>query len=144
MLVGDKQGNVRTYSLFGSKRKQGKLLARTGGEIVGILPLKNSFLIISKDNFVYSVSLRGGKKIWKRKLPGRVIGRLLLDDGAGFFITSGSNVAFFISLSNGEIINRLNMEKGVYFTGSPLSIERLLLLPTNEGLVAYSPTSCKD
>lgn len=143
LFVGDKQGNVKTYSLLGSKRKWGKLLARTGGEIVGILPLKNSFLIISKDNFAYSVSLRGGNKIWKRKLPGRVIGHLLLDDDTGFFIISGSNIAVFINLSNGEIINRLNIEKDVYFTGPPLSIGRLLLLPTSKGLVAYNPISCK-
>ena len=140
LYIGDVQGNVQSFDL--AKRKR-KWFIKTGGKITELTPLGKSLLVSSNDNFVYSVSLSSGKKKWKRKLSGRIIGKALLDTEVGVFLSHGSNIAVFVNLKNGTVVNRLAVNTAEYFVGAPVFIKDKLVLPTNKGLFVYSPNPCK-
>lgn len=140
LFVGDKQGNV---SQFNSKNAKRQWSVKTGGEIVGFASLNEKILVLSNDNFVYMISPGNGRKVWKRKLAGRIVGKTILDDRVAVFLSSGSNVAVFIDLKSGAIVNRLIIKNDVHFVASPILIRNTLLIPTNEGLKAYSSRPCR-
>jgi len=141
LLIGDVRGNVQSYDLV--KQKQ-KWFIKTGGKITEMTPLGKNLLVSSDDNFVYSVSLNSGKKRWKRKLSGRIIGKAMLDEEVGVFLSHGSNIAIFVNLRNGKIVNRLTVGNADYFVGAPIFVSNKLALPTNKGLIVYGPNLCKS
>ena len=141
LSVGDRQGNIQTFDLV---RKKRLWKVKTGGEIVGITNLGKRLLVSSNDNFTYLFSLKSGKKTWKRKLAGRLIGKVILDDKVAVFLSSGSNVAIFLDLASGVIVNRLTLEKNLNFISDPLILKDTLIFATSGGLKAYRASSCTN
>ena len=136
LVVGTENGFVKNLRLpKGSLDWQ----TRTGGRIRQLTPINSGVLAISDDNFVYFVAEKSGKKLWKRKLSGRILGSVILDRRFGAFLSTGSNEAIFVDLKNGKIINRILSERADYFISPPIVAGNTIILPTNNGLEAFSP-----
>ena len=140
ILIGDERGFVRKLSLpSGSHRWQ----TRTGGRIRQMTLFKTNVIVISDDNFAYLIADGNGKKLWKRKLSGRILGGVILDQQIAVFLSTGSTEAIFVDLNNGRIVNRILSEHSDYYVSSPISAGDTVILPTNTGLEAYSPNCGK-
>ncbi|HEY9704781.1 MAG TPA: PQQ-binding-like beta-propeller repeat protein, partial [Allocoleopsis sp.] len=114
---------------------------KTGGSISSLIITNNRLLVSSFDNFVYLLNIRNGKLMWKKRMEDRVdIKPIIYNNSAFISSTSGIKVSI-IDLSEGKLINQIQLEEGSYSTGSPLILESGILLPTNKGLYLYS-TKC--
>ena len=139
IYIGDRMGEVRARKIGSSKDQW---VTKTGGEISEIVLYKKVILVSSNDNFEYAILRDTGKKIWKRKLAGRIIGKTVIDDEILVLLTHGSKEALFIDLDDGAIVNRITLSESQYFVSPPILLADKLILPTNEGLVAFSPGKC--
>ena len=136
IFVGDRRGFLRSFDPGENLRWR----ARTGGKIVEIAPIGNDLLVSSDDNFAYLFTKNKGKKRWKRKLAGRIIGKSILDNSVAVFLSSGSNEAVFVNLKNGKIVNRIEVGVDQWFVSPPRYVGGKVILPTNDGLSAFSPS----
>lgn len=136
LFAGDSEGNLYALNLSNLTTYW---QTKTGGKLVDIDLWLEDLLVLSDDNFVYLISARDGKKKWKRKLAGRIIGKAFLDNDLAIFLTYGSDTAIFLDLKNGDIINRIQFNDDIYFVSSPLVFNNRLFIPTNIGLYAFSP-----
>lgn len=136
IFAGDKEGNITAIE-FPNHGFSWKSV--TGGEIVGINPIDDDILVSSNDNFIYRFSGKNGTKVWKRKLAGRLLGNTILDNKIAAFLSVGSNEVLLVDLENGKIVNRISISRSEYFVSAPISIGAKLILPTDQGIEAYSP-----
>ncbi|MDH3494765.1 MAG: PQQ-binding-like beta-propeller repeat protein [Acidobacteriota bacterium] len=113
---------------------------KTGAGISKLSIFGRDVIVSSKDNFVYRVSGLNGKKIWKRKLAGRVLGSVFLDDTHAVFVTSGASTALLIDLENGNLTNKIDL--GEPFASGPVRIAGGFAVPTSSAITAVTPNDC--
>jgi outer membrane protein assembly factor BamB len=134
LYVGDKSGNIVAINMTD---KGIRWKTWTGAEIVSLSKVPNGILVSSFDNFVYLLSAKNGKRIWKKRLSGRSIGQPLIKNDIAVFSTLGGTDTVFIELKKGQSINRISIQNENYFVNNPSGIDDLVILPTNRGLFAY-------
>ncbi len=144
VVYGDKTGNV--YSL----NKTGKTInwkVRLGAEITDITQTRFGLLISSFDNFAYLLQNNTGKRVWKRKMPERVLQKPLVLDDYVVMTNSFEPEAVVVDLRTGKAVNsvRLYGQTENFFTGDIISDNNLLVFSTINGLVSYStsPGNCR-
>lgn len=135
IIIGYKDGTINS---FYNKNLKKNWDLKFGGEITDIKNFKENLLISSKDNFIYSIKTDKGKNIWKFKLPGRIIGSILIDQETLLIISFGSESAILINPQNGKLINQIDFEKNTYFVSQPVYISEKIIIPTNRGIGAFS------
>ncbi len=119
---------------------------RYGGEISSLTITRNGVLVTSLDNFVYLISMQKGKKIWKRRLAGRILVRPLIAHGFVVFVTAADNNAVILDLRNGRIINQISLADTSFILSAPLVIRNLLVFSTSKGIFAFAGinANCPD
>ena len=151
-------GNVISRLIYSSERlfagsnsghmialtTDGKELWRTisGGGISEIEIFQSFVIFSSNDNFVYGVDVDTGKKKWKRKLAGRILGSSRLGDRYSVFTTTGSNTALVLDKHDGRIAGKYEF-KG-RFNGSPVTIPGGFAVATSNGIRALRKNSCEN
>ncbi len=122
---------------------------RTGGSISDLAltnrGTESEVLISSLDNFLYLVSLKTGKLIWKKRLSGRPAfaprtagDYLILND-----IDSAS--ASVLEISLGRTVNRINLPEGGFFTGAAQVAPQSVIFVGTGGLYAFAfQAACKS
>ena len=138
-FVGDIAGYI--YSIDKTTKKRNWVVT-TGGKIVSTDLFNKRLLIESNDNYVYALSIKKGKKLWKRKLAGRVIGKAHLTEHVAIYLSYGTNTAVLVDLKNGTILNRILLNKDLSFVSRPIYINKTIILPTQKGIFAYA-RKCK-
>ena len=139
LYVGDKLGGLRAIRI-GADSVLWK--TKAGAEITEIIDHGKLLLISSNDNYEYAVLKSSGKKIWKRKLAGRILGKTIIDNEILVLFTHGNNVALFVDLKNGAVVNRIVIPKDQYFVSPPIFLAGKLIAPMSQGITAYSPADC--
>lgn len=142
IYVGSGDGSLTAVS-----RNHGVKLwsTRMGGAVEGIVSIGKVLMVSSRDNFVYLLSAENGNRKWKRKLPGRIIGRAVLDAEHAAFLTLGSNEVFVLRLTDGRLVNSFPVEEAEYFVSGPVFAAGRLIVPHNAGITSFGPESlCKQ
>jgi outer membrane protein assembly factor BamB len=137
LFVGDKSGNIFSHDL---KKKNVKWKSITGGEITSITKTPRGLVVSSFDNYVYFLSEKSGKRIWRKRLSGRSIGKPLIKENVAVFSTFGGSDTVFIDLDKGKQINSVILQEENYFLNNPKSLGNLLVFSTLKGLIAQSTT----
>lgn len=136
IAFGDKRGNVGAADLTNGKTYWS---IRGGGEITGISRTASSGLLVSSlDNFVYLLSPEKNRRLWKRRLAGRILYKPLILGKYAVVINSSDPRADIFELDDGKLVNQIVFETGNYFTGDILSDGNLLLMQTAYGIRAFS------
>ncbi len=135
VYVGDEKGVVRSIV---EKTGVEAWKARTGGKIVNIKVISQGILVSSNDNYVYLLSHANGKKLWKRKMSGRIVGAGLVGDKYGAFVSNSSSEVLIIDLDTGKIVNRVGLDSNELYVAPPLELKGRLILLTGSGVTAYS------
>jgi outer membrane protein assembly factor BamB len=111
---------------------------RTGAGVQAVASVPGGLLVASLDNFVYSLSLTRGDRLWKRQLAGRLAAEpLTTSDGALFTPLSGDTVVV-LDLRDGKQLNTLPVGEDSNTAASPIVAGNVLLVTTRRGLLAFS------
>lgn len=113
LLVGDDRGNLTAVSADGDRLWR----FRNGAQISSVQEYDSEYVAASYDNFIYKLS-RGGNVEWKRRLPGRVSGRLLIIGNTAVISIVGTGSVYALNLKNGKILNRIESGEEVSLTVS--------------------------
>lgn len=139
IFVGDILGNIFSFDYTNQKLKK---ILRTGGKIINFTSASNNFLITSSDNFIYLVSRKKGKLIWKKRLPGNIESNPLINSDVAFVFSFGIGKGFIIDLKDGKIINKINNPSNDYIIGDPILQNTSLIIPYSSGLYKFDINGC--
>lgn len=144
IIYGDKQGNVVALNKSDKIKKLWKF--RAGAEISNITQTPFGMLVSSFDNYIYLLSSSTGKRIWKRKMPGRTFTRPLIKGDFAVIANLSEPEAEIIELKKGGIVNRLFLEPENFFNGSVFFLDDSLVFSTVKGLTRFTslPGKCVE
>ncbi len=112
IIWGNKKGEVISQDI---RRSKEIWKIRTGAEIKYLTGTPDAILVSSLDNFIYAISLKDGKKIWKK----RIIDRVSIEPSVleNYVITTGqaNSTAIFLDAKTGRQINRLVLDSDRFF-----------------------------
>lgn len=115
---------------------------RAGGNLNLIEEFNDYYLITSLDNYIYCVSAKSGKLLWRRRMDGRT--NTILAKKQSQFISTLVNgqQTLLLELKKGRTVNQINLSGNSFFINEPFILNDLLILSTNKGLIAYSFAGC--
>ncbi len=129
---------------FNSDNSEIEWRSRTGGSIYELAVLQEDLLVSSNDNFIYRLAAGSGRRMWKRKLAGRIVGSaMLIDSLYSAYVSYGNNEVYIVRLTDGKVINKYAASTASYFPSGPLVLDKIIILPLDAGITALSPTVCK-
>lgn len=135
LFWGEKKGYV---NFFDTKNNKLVWSVRYGGEISSLDVASDGILVSSLDNFVYKISLQNGKRIWKRRLTGRVFAKPLILNNFALFVTVVDNNAVILDLKDGKVVNQLSLDENSPILSKPAVLHKLLMFVTNRGLFGFA------
>jgi len=130
--------------LYALNAADGRLVwrKRTGAAVQAVARVGEEILAASLDNFVYKFSLNG-KRLWKRRLPGRISSQPLVTQTAALFMPFSSSSAVVLELRDGHQVNLLPTGEEIATSAAPVAVGEVILLTTEHGLLAFSQPSNK-
>jgi hypothetical protein len=134
---GEKEGFVNLINLSNKSRTWS---IRQGGEISNLALVPGGVLVSSLDNFIYLISPQKGRKIWKRRLSGRILAKPLITRGFVTFATVVDQSAVVLDLRDGKIVNRISLENKGFILSAPQIVGNLLVFLTSKGIFAFDGT----
>jgi hypothetical protein len=114
---------------------------RFGGEISSLTLVANGILVTSLDNFVYFTSLQKGKKVWRKRLAGRILTKPLIVGNFAVLFTAVDNNAIVLDLRNGKIVNQISLADIGFILSRPVLLQKSLVFSTNKGIFSFIPTN---
>ena len=111
---------------------------RAGTSVQTLISTPDGLLVASRDNFVYFLSHRNGSRLWKKQMPGRVLGAPLVSSDGALFTILGGDVSVALSLADGKQVNTLSLGEGNAASTRPLTAGPFVIIPTRDGLLAFA------
>jgi hypothetical protein len=139
ILLSNDRGIVYLITLTG---EENKFKIRFGAGVTSIAQQKESILISSLDNFIYSVSLDGRRVNWKRRFPGRIIEKPITTPENIIAYSQGDNSLYFLNYDNGKMFNRVTVGDEEEIIGSPILLKNLLIVSTSKSIKLFSSGTC--
>jgi|GEM_PF-2671831 len=136
VILGNDAGLVTSLSGTGPVWK-----FKTGGAISAVIPVGDRFVVISRDNFIYSLHARNGGLEWKRRMPGRIAHYAV---GKGYLLVSSfdQHGASLIDLGTGRVAGQIVFEGDDQIGLDPIVVADKFVIATNVGLSGYSLSGC--
>jgi outer membrane protein assembly factor BamB len=139
IFIGDRQGGVSAVNTVSGgtiwKNRVG------GAQISDVTLTPGGLLVSSFDNFVYFLSANSGRRIWKRRLNGKISFKPTVFGKHAIVVTLFDSNASVIELSRGNIVNRIGLEEENFFSGSVLLYKNSLVAATPQGLTGFTNAS---
>ena len=139
IIGGDSLGNV--YG-FQNNKPLPKKLFRTGGEITYIGTIDTYFYVISNDNFIYLYSSERNKLIWKKRLPGCISIKPIIQNNIIIVTTVAAPDIYFLEVNEGNLINRIELQNN-YLIKDVQQNQGDILILTNKGLIKFGENCSK-
>lgn len=138
IILGNDAGLVTSLSGSGPVWK-----FKTGGAISAVIAVGDRFVVISRDNFVYSLRARNGGLEWKRRMPGRIAHYAA---GKDYLLVSSfdQHGASLIDLSTGRVAGQLVLDGDDQIGLDPVIVGDKFVIGTNAGLSGYSLSGCRQ
>ena len=135
VYFGSADANVYAFSEI-----RHKLLwhRRTGAAVQAVTATDEGLLASSLDNFVYFLSLNKGALVWRRQLPGRIAARPLTSSDGALFTPFSTDSAIVLNLRDGKSANALPLGEENSSSAAPIAIDKLVLITTPHGLLAFA------
>lgn len=117
-------------------------IVRVGANVNSVTEYEENYLIPSIDNYVYYVSSKNGRFIWRKRADGRIDGLLIKEPLQYALTVINGQTTIFLELSKGRTINQIILPEGAFFTRKPFLLGKLLILSLNDRISAYSFAKC--
>lgn len=140
-VIADDKGNISLTKLENDGKFKSVWTSKTGASVSSITPNGENILVTSYDNFVYLFNRGNGKKIWKKRLSGRVLFKPLIieKEKEKTVVVIENDAVYLIALANGRLLNRLLLlPTGEYFISGPVAVNNQYIFQTNAGIVSFS------
>jgi outer membrane protein assembly factor BamB len=134
--------NFGQVSFYDTETKKKKWTFRTGGEINSITKFADNYLVSSLDNYLYYLSAKNGRLIWKKRLEGRNEGISAEEQGQFISVIINGQTSIFTEPKKGRTVNQITLPAETLFISQPIIIQNLVIFSTNRGLIAYSFGKC--
>ncbi|MBV9240366.1 MAG: PQQ-binding-like beta-propeller repeat protein [Acidobacteria bacterium] len=136
VVLGSDSGVVASLSASGPIWR-----FKTGGAITAVIPVGDEFVVISRDNFVYSLNAKNGGLQWKRRMQGRIAHYGL---GKGYLLVSSMDQhgASLIDLTSGRLAGQIVLDGDDQFVLDPVVIGESFVTATDHAIAGYSLTGC--
>ena len=115
---------------------------RLGGEVISITGQAGNYLVSSVDNYLYFISSKNGKFIWRKRTEGRTGGVFVKNQAQYISTVINGQTTYFSELKNGRTINQVTLLGDLFFTKKALILNELVILSSNRGIIAYSFAKC--
>jgi outer membrane protein assembly factor BamB len=142
LIIGDEKGFLSLVNVENEVKSDIVWSVKLGAGISSVSNTGNGVLVTSLDNFVYLINQTKGSRVWKKRLSGRLLYKPLIIENEKTFVVVENDSAYFISLENGAILNRITLAADDYFINTPVFINDQYIFPTNSGIVSYSDSRC--
>lgn len=139
LIWGNASGNIFALE---TKTKKQVWKFRNGAEVSFINQVPDGLLITSFDNFVYFLSAKKGKLLWKKRFSGRITIEPLTTNNIAFVSSISDSEVSLLNLSDGKTLNLINLEAEYYQTSTPVIAENFLIIFTAKGLWSFSNNGC--
>jgi outer membrane protein assembly factor BamB len=139
LVVGDERGNLIALDLDGDERWR----FRNGARIGSIMLYDSEYIATSNDNFVYKLG-RSGNVEWKRRLPGRLAGTLIIFGDTAVASIVGTGSIFVLDLKNGKIFDRFETGEEASAGVAASAAADGFGVTSSEKLYYFSRTSCRQ
>ena len=139
-IIGDERGGVSLF--LADKDREHWWRYKSGASISSVRLVGSNILAASNDNFIYMLTPRSGTLAWKRRLAGKVTQVAVVDNGLALVSSLEENGATFLSLAGGKQLGQIALDEGEFLTAPPVSSSGLVLVLTNNRLIAYSLSGC--
>ncbi len=139
VVVGDERGNAM---LFVDATEKPYWKFRSGGEISAIFPADGHILVMSHDNFAYSLSTRNGGVAWKRRLSGRMSQIATFTDRFVIISSVDEHGAVIVDLATGKVAGQISLGDDESVVYTPVVIDGMILMLTNQAAYAFSLSGC--
>jgi outer membrane protein assembly factor BamB len=104
----------------------------------------DKLLVASLDNFIYALSRASGNRLWKRRFDNRLTAAPLVEGDAAMVAPyRGDALAVFLN-ADGKRVNYYRLEKETEIVAVPVFTDSLLLISTDKGLLAATPSQPSD
>lgn len=139
LIITDEFGNLYNY-----QKSNNKVIWKTklGAQVAEILQLNDDMYVLANDNFIYKFSIKRGKKFWKRKFLSRIKGEIISFEKQIIILNINESNGQFLDY-NGKLLNEIILLENNIFIGKPIIIDDKIILPTKNGIIAYSKNECK-
>ncbi|RMG00593.1 MAG: hypothetical protein D6735_13315 [Acidobacteria bacterium] len=107
LLFGDLQGKLAVYDMS-EKRVLWEM--RLGGQINNLASFEDKILAVSRDNFIYLLSLKNGDRLWKRRFENTPYLKIFKDKAIVYEMESKSIFLLNISTKIPEISTIIQLE----------------------------------
>ncbi len=116
---------------------------KSGGAISAIVTAGDDVVVISRDNFVYSLHSRNGGLNWKKRLQGRVAHYGIV---GGYLLVSAldQHGVWLIDLSTGRVAAQIALEGDDQLSADPVSVRNSFTIATDAGITGYSLVGCAE
>ena len=139
LVWGDASGSVYALKL---ETKKSIWKFKNGAKISFINQAPGGLLLTSLDNFVYFVTTKKGKLLWKKRLSGRITIEPLIANDFVVVSSIGDSKVSVLDLSNGKIINLVDLGAENFQTVSPVLAGNILIVFTIKGIYTFSADRC--
>ena len=139
LVFGDDRGNLTSFSVSTGKTNW---KFKSGGEISGILPLKDHVLATSHDNFVYWILNRNGGVVWKKRMAGRITQIADVLDQFTLISSLDDRGAVLAERENGKVVGQIVLNPDETLTGMPIITNGLIIVLTNHSAYGYRINGC--
>lgn len=140
LFWGEKKGFVNFFDIEDQRLVWS---VRYGGEISSLSLTPKGVLASSLDNFIYLITLQNGKRVWKKRLAGRISATPLIIDNAALFVTDFDQNAVVLDLKNGRTINQISLAETGFILAKPIVFDNSLIFLTNRGIFSFIPANSK-
>ena len=138
LFIGGEKGDISLLKLADNGKANFVWNIKIGGKISSLTTTEQGVLVTSFDNFVYLINQNNGKKIWKKRLSGRLLFKPLVIESEKLLVVVENDTAYFIGLENSKLLNRITLPAGEYFTNTPVLLSGRYIFQTNSGLISFS------
>lgn len=127
--------NLLVYSILKEKIIWKRVF---GGEIVNFERFQGTYVVSSMDNFLYFYDFRQGKLILKRRLDGRMSGKLSVKANILSISTYNSYVNFLYNLEKKDLMNIISLSDASGFVEETVVFQNVLVILTSKKTLGFS------
>jgi len=140
IVYGDDRGEI-----FESEILTGKTIwkFRVGARVSRIERRGNRLLVTSFDNFLYFISSDSGHVVWKKRMSGRIIQVIKINDERLAIFAIDSSNATVADSDDGHTVSQFALTSGAVAARGGVLVEDPIVVLSGTEISAFSLTACK-
>ncbi|MEP6946260.1 MAG: PQQ-binding-like beta-propeller repeat protein [Acidobacteriota bacterium] len=140
IVTGDERGQITAYSpLFRNVEWQ----FTSGAAVSSLLETDELLIAASNDNFIYALSLGSGRRIWKKRVSGRVQSMRMMGPDAVVVQTIADSAVQVLSIKTGKSAGQIILPLGEVAVAITPVFPKMVSVLSDGALYMFGGAGCK-